>query len=123
MKNIFTHDNFKKACEWVWDKKYYILMIVIIVFLVITQFKSCQKYKDLKTISDNNIIALTDSVHHYKTKNGELAASKVLLLGDIETLKLANGSRAAKAVHPANKKTGKNPKNRTFFFISHPYFS
>ena len=90
MKNIFTHDNFKKACEWVWDKKYYILMIVIIVFLVITQFKSCQKYKDLKTISDNNIIALTDSVHHYKTKNGELAASKVLLLGDIETLKLAN---------------------------------
>ena len=45
-----------------------------------------------KEVNNNNIIALTDSIHYYKTKNNELVASKVLLEGDLSTLQLANDS-------------------------------
>lgn len=62
-----------------------VLSIVINVFAI----KRCSANKEQ---NNNNIIALTDSIHYYKTKNGELVASKVLLEGDLSTLKLANDS-------------------------------
>jgi len=44
--------------------------------------------------NDNNIVALTDSIHYYQGKNGELIAEKTLLLGDMHTLELANADLA-----------------------------
>jgi hypothetical protein len=51
--------------------------------------RQCNSYKD---INNNNIVALTDSIHYYKTKSGELYVSKTLLMGDLKTLQLANDS-------------------------------
>lgn len=72
--------------------KYKIVIgLLLIASLVINVFaiKSCSKQQDL---NNNNIIALTDSIHYYKSKTGELVASKRLLEGDLSTLKLANDS-------------------------------
>ena len=44
--------------------------------------------------NDNNIVALTDSIHYYQGRNGELIAEKTLLLGDMHTLELANAELA-----------------------------
>lgn len=91
---FFNKENFKKVGQWIWDNKYYIILFIITIILIITQFKSCQNYKNQKAISDHNIAALNDSIHYYKGKNGELVANKMILIGDIETLKLANADLA-----------------------------
>lgn len=65
--------------------------LLALVFLITTciAIKKCSSYKDT---NNQNVIALTDSIKHYKTKNNELYVSKTLLLGDLNTLKLANDS-------------------------------
>mgnify|MGYP003290798469 CR=1 FL=1 len=72
--------------------KYILSLIVILIISLIINvcaIKSCSGYKEK---NNNNIIALTDTIHYYKTKTGELVASKRLLEGDLTTLKLANDS-------------------------------
>lgn len=72
-------------------KLIFILGLVSIILLISLVFsvKSCTEYKNM---NNNNIVALTDSIKQYRTKNNELYVSKTLLLGDISTLKLANDS-------------------------------
>lgn len=72
-------------------KVIFILGLVSIILLISLVFsvRSCTEYKNM---NNNNIVALTDSIKQYRTKNNELYVSKTLLLGDISTLKLVNDS-------------------------------
>lgn len=75
-----------------WLKKYATILIlgVLLVASVIFGVNQYMDKRNWKKINDNNITALTDSVHFYKSKSGDLVAEKTLLLGDMNTLKLAN---------------------------------
>lgn len=75
-----------------WLKKYATILIlgVLLVASVIFGINQYMDKRNWKKINDNNITALTDSVHFYKSKSGDLVAEKTLLLGDMNTLKLAN---------------------------------
>lgn len=81
-----------------WVKKYATILILGVLLVVsvifgINQFVSKNQWKK---INDNNITALTDSIKYYQGKNGELVAEKTLLLGDMNTLELANKELADK---------------------------
>lgn len=81
-----------------WIKKYATILILGVLLVVsvifgINQFVSKNQWKK---INDNNITALTDSIKYYQGKNGELVAEKTLLLGDMNTLELANKELADK---------------------------
>ena len=67
----------------------YIGILTISLIINIFAIRSCL---DNKELNKNNIIALTDSIKYYKTKTGEIVASKTLLEGDLKTLKIANDS-------------------------------
>lgn len=73
-------------------KKYktQIILIVLLVLAILFGINQAVAKKNARKQGENNIIALTDSVHFYKSKSGDLVAEKTLLLGDINTLKLAN---------------------------------
>lgn len=69
-----------------------VILILIILFSLginVTSIRSCSEQQ---RINENNIIAMTDSISYYKLKNGELVATKTILEGDLNTLKLANDS-------------------------------
>lgn len=76
-----------------WGKYKYKLIICILLILSlcvnIFSIKSCSNFRDL---NKHNIEALTDSIHYYHSKTGELVASKKILEGDLYTLKIANDS-------------------------------
>lgn len=65
------------------------IIITLLTALCCFSIKSCRDYKNQ---GKQNVLALTDSIHYYKTKNGELVATKELLNGDLSVLKLANDS-------------------------------
>ena len=68
-----------------------ITALALIVSLLINIFavRSCSKFSDL---NNHNVKALTDSIHYYQDKSGKLVATKLLLEGDMKTLKIANDS-------------------------------
>ena len=72
-------------------KQQIILILIIIVLCINTIFtvKGCQQYKEQ---NNQNLIALTDTIKYYTTKNGETYVSKEMLIGDLNTLKLVNDS-------------------------------
>ena len=72
-------------------KQQIILILIIVVLCINTIFtiKSCQQYKEQ---NNQNLIALTDTIKYYTTKNGETYVSKEILVGDLNTLKLVNDS-------------------------------
>ena len=72
------------------DNLSHVLYIFIITALSLMLFRNCQDNKQQSESARNNIIALTDSIKTFKTKNGELVASKTLLEGKISDLELAN---------------------------------
>lgn len=81
-----------------WLKKYATILIlgVLLVVSVIFGVNQFMDKRNWKKINNNNITALTDSIKYYKGKNGELVAEKTLLLGDMNTLELANAELAEK---------------------------
>lgn len=68
----------------------HVIYIFIIAVLSLMLFRNCQDNKQQSESARNNIIALTDSIKTFKTKNGELVASKTLLEGKLSDLELAN---------------------------------
>ena len=72
-------------------KQQIILILIIIVLCINTIFtvKGCQQYKDQ---NNQNLIALTDTIKYYTTKNGETYVSKEMLIGDLNALKIVNDS-------------------------------
>lgn len=81
-----------------WMKKYSVSIVlgILLIASVIFGINQFMDKRNWKRINDNNITALTDSVKFYKGKNGELVAEKTLLLGDMNTLELANKELADK---------------------------
>ena len=69
----------------------YTAIIILLLFLLCVSVKSCQENKQS---CNNNITALTDSISYYKSKNGELVASKTLLEGDFSLLEKTNSKLA-----------------------------
>jgi hypothetical protein len=73
------------------SKKTLLYIGILLLSLIINIFaiRSCS---DNKKLNENNIIALTDSIEYYKIKTGEVVASKTILEGNLQTLKIANDS-------------------------------
>ena len=69
----------------------YTAIIILLLFLLGVSVKSCQENKQSY---NSNITALTDSISYYKSKNGELVASKTLLEGDFSLLEKTNSKLA-----------------------------
>ena len=68
----------------------YIGVIIAALVFCLFSVRSCQsKSSDINDLN-HNIIALSDSISYYKTKNGQLVAEKTAIIGDMETLKLTN---------------------------------
>lgn len=65
---------------------YLILIIILCLFL----FRSCSEKSNLTKIYNDNIEALSDSIHTYKTKNGTLVCERDILIGEIDVLKVTN---------------------------------
>lgn len=79
-------------------KKYktQIILGALLVLAILFGINQTVKNRNLKRQNYNNIEALTDSIKYYQGKNGELVAEKTLLLGDMNTLELANKELADK---------------------------
>lgn len=77
-------------------KKYktQIILGVLLFLAVLFGINQTVAKRQIRKQNDNNITALTDSIHYYQGKNGELIAEKTLLLGDMHTLELANADLA-----------------------------
>lgn len=67
----------------------YIATIVIMFIIMTISINTCQSYKHEYNI---NISALSDSIHHYKTKSGQLVAQTKMYETDIKHLKYLNDS-------------------------------
>lgn len=66
---------------------YYILIICVLSVLLCSSVRSCHHER---IESENNLIALTDTIQILKTKSGKLLETKTILEGDIKTLKTTN---------------------------------
>lgn len=77
-----------------WIKEHFSLILLgVIVLLGLLCFFSIRSCKNVSKDKENlykSIEAITDSIRYYKGKNGELIASKKLLQGDIDLLKMTN---------------------------------
>lgn len=69
-----------------------ILPYFIVLVLGVVCIRQCSDNNDIRNQMQHNIEALTDSVHHYKTSIGEIAAEKAILIGDMNLLKKTNDS-------------------------------
>lgn len=65
------------------------MIIIVLCINTIFTVKGCQQYKEQ---NNQNLIALTDTIKYYTTKNGDTYVSKEMLIGDLNTLKLVNDS-------------------------------
>lgn len=70
--------------------KYNIIVTAIAVLAIVGLCVSLTRNYQSKKTYDNNIKALTEQIDTFRTKNGQLAADKTLLLGDIKLLKETN---------------------------------
>lgn len=85
MHNLFA------ALKKVWTKyKSQIFLIIALVISLLLLCKSCNVRIQERKIYDNNVIALTEEINTWKTKNGELVVEKTLLEGDYKLLKITN---------------------------------
>jgi hypothetical protein len=66
---------------------FYLLVIFGLVFILFNTYKD---NKNKEMINKNNITALTDSISYYKSKNGELIATKTLFETNIKELENLN---------------------------------
>ena len=69
-----------------------IVLILLLIVSIGTNVALYRNYTQQKSLNETNITALTDTIVNYRTRNGELVASKTVLEGDINILKLANDS-------------------------------
>ena len=78
LKNLW--ENNKK------DILQFLVMIVLFVWALISM-QRCSIMKHNYETSQNNIVALTDSIEYYECKTGELVAQKTMHKGEIKDLK------------------------------------
>ena len=70
-------------------KTYIIMGLALLVTLIFLGI-SCSNNANLRKTYDINTRALTDTIEYYQTKNGQLAAEKAILQGDMKDLKELN---------------------------------
>lgn len=83
---------FKQTTEWIKANSTKILVIAVAI-LIFLMWQTCQSNADLKVRlqqSENNVIALKDTVRIEKTKSGEVQYIKSALVSDLEQLKNLN---------------------------------
>ena len=68
----------------------FIFVIILLLILLIFNISLLTKRKNELTISQHNIEALNDTIKYHKTKNNDLVAEKMALIGDISVLKHSN---------------------------------
>lgn len=68
----------------------YIALIIVMVCWAITSMRSCTNQLQENDRLEHNIEALSVEAEQYKGKNGELIEKQQILLGDMNTLKVAN---------------------------------
>ena len=74
---------------WTNNKKdiFQVLVMVILFVWALISMQRCSIMKHNYETSQNNIVALTDSIEYYECKTGELVAQKTMLIGEIKDLK------------------------------------
>lgn len=68
----------------------YIALIIVMVCWAITSMRSCTNQVNENKLLEHNIEALSSEAELYKGKNGELVYQQQILIGDMNTLKIAN---------------------------------
>ena len=68
----------------------YIALIIVMVCWAITSMRSCSNQLQENKLLEHNIEAITSEAEQYKGKNGELVSQQQILIGDMNTLKIAN---------------------------------
>lgn len=81
-----------------------LLPYIVVFILSIVCVRQCSNNADIKEQMQHNIEALTDSVKHYRTVSGDIAAEKAILIGDIDLLKQTNNSLYSKVKELGIKK-------------------
>ena len=74
---------------WHNNKKdiFQVLLMLILFVWALLSMQRCSTMKLNYETSQNNIVALTDSIEYYESKTGELVAQKTMLIGEIKDLK------------------------------------
>ena len=74
---------------WQNNKKdiFQVLIMIILFIWALLSMQRCSAMKLNYETSQNNIVALTDSIEYYESKTGELVAQKTMLTGEIKDLK------------------------------------
>lgn len=83
------------------------IIICILALICLFAISKCSKYK---TLNDDNVAALTDTISYYKSRSNQLVAQKTMLQGDMDLLKKVNDSLYNK-VKDINVK---NPNNAVY---------
>lgn len=104
----------------------YIIIIVLLSYCLYTSVINSNKEKDK---FENNITALTDTISIYKSKNGELIATKTAFECDIKELKKTNETlyteikelKAKNEIMSGIHVNGEiiNPTNDTVYIVKH----
>lgn len=68
----------------------YIAVIIVMVCFALTNMRACVNQANINKILEHNLIAVTTEAEQYKGKNGELIEKQQILIGDMNTLKVAN---------------------------------
>lgn len=68
----------------------YIALIIVMVCWAITSMRACTNQVNENKLLEHNIEALSSEAEQYKGKNGELVYQQQILIGDMNTLKIAN---------------------------------
>lgn len=105
------------------EKLIYIATIVILFIAMAISINKCTSYRNEYY---GNLIALSDSIHYYKTKSGQLVATTKLYETDIKHLKYLNDSLYNQIKSLKNKNitqatqfsgTIENPQHDTTFVL------
>ena len=84
-----------------------LLMIILFVWALISM-QRCSTMKLNYETSQNNIVALTDSIEYYESKTGELIAQKTMLTGEIKDLKESHSKELNDLYNDLNSMKRKN---------------
>lgn len=68
----------------------YIALIIVMVCWAITSMRSCSNQMYQNELLEHNITAITSEAEQYKGKNNELVQKQQILIGDMNSLKVAN---------------------------------
>lgn len=85
-----------------------VLVMVILFVWALLSMQRCSTMKLNYETSQNNIVALTDSIEYYESKTGELVAQKTMLTGEIKDLKESHSKELNDLYNDLNSMKRKN---------------